>query len=154
MNISTLHSRKPALAVALGALVLFGAAVSMPAKAGADIGVSIGISQPGVYGRVDIGRFPQPQVVVQQPVYVYRPAPVLQPVMRPVVQPVYMWVPPGHRKHWGKHCAKYGACGAPVYFVQDRWYHEHVAPQPYARYEGRDRDHGRGHGRGHGHDRD
>ena len=33
-------------------------------------GVSVQISQPGVYGRIDIGRFPQPQVVVAAPVIV------------------------------------------------------------------------------------
>ena len=40
-----------------------------PAEKGPDIGVSISISQPGVYGRIDIGRFPQPAVVVQQYVH-------------------------------------------------------------------------------------
>lgn len=140
---------------------------SGPARA-ADVGVSIGISQPGVYGRIDIGRFPSPAVVVAQPVWVVRPP---QPV-----QPVYLWVPPGHRQHWSRHCHAYGACGVPVYFVRDDWYRGHVmadqrgwAP-PQAR--GRDRDdwrdgpgrggpwrdddrrgggEGRGHGHGHGH---
>lgn len=104
-----------------------------PAQA-ADVGVSITIAQPGVYGRIDIGRYPAPVLVAPQPVYVARPVPVMPP-------PVYMWVPPGHQKNWRKHCARYGACGVPVYFVQDRWYHDHV-------------DRGRGHGRGRGHDRD
>ena len=60
-----------------------------------------------------------------------------------------MWVPPGHRKNWRRHCGAYNACGVPVYFVQDRWYNDNVHPH------GRDRDHdrdegpGRGHGRGH-----
>jgi hypothetical protein len=83
-----------------------------PAWAGPDVGVSVEISQPGVYGRVDIGRFPQPQVVLAQPVIIARPR------MRP--EPVYMWVPPGHRKHWSRYCGRYQACGVPVYFVQDR----------------------------------
>lgn len=83
-----------------------------------DIGVSIGISQPGVYGRIDIGRFPQPAVVVSQPVYV-----VKQPRR---VEPVYLWVPPGHQKNWRKHCHRYQACGVPVYFVRDDWYERHV----------------------------
>ena len=47
----------------------------------ADVGVSISVSQPGVYGRVDIGRFPQPQVVVAQPVIVQRPVVVQQQVV-------------------------------------------------------------------------
>ncbi|MBI5260012.1 MAG: hypothetical protein HY855_26165 [Burkholderiales bacterium] len=105
------------------ALALAGA--SVPGLA-ADVGVSIGISQPGVYGRIDIGRFPPPVLVAPQPVWVA--APRVRPPHAP--EPVYMWVPPGHRKHWHKHCAKYGACGAPVYFVEDRWYHQHVAPAP------------------------
>lgn len=112
---------------------------ALPAQA-ADVGVSIGISQPGVYGRIDIGRFPQPQVVVAQPVIVHRPVAVVQPV-----EPVYLWVPPGHRKNWRKHCRDYGACGVPVYFVQDRWYGEHVRPHEHDR---------RGHGKGHGKGRD
>ena len=62
------------------------------AAAGAtDVGVSVQVSQPGVYGRIDIGRFPQPQVIVAQPVVVTRPTVV---VAQPV-QPVYLWVPPG-----------------------------------------------------------
>jgi hypothetical protein len=96
------------------------ATLSLPAAA-VDVGVSIGISQPGVYGRIDIGQFPQPQVVVTRPVLVSPPRVV---VAQP--QPVYMWVPPGQRKNWRAHCAHYGACGVPVYFVQDGWYQDHV----------------------------
>ena len=40
--------------------------------------------------------------------------------------PQGLWVPPGHRRDWRHHCRQYGACGAPVYFVQDGWYREHV----------------------------
>jgi hypothetical protein len=119
------------------------------AHAAADVGVSVQISQPGVYGRVDIGRFPQPQVIVQQPVIIAAPRVVaVQP------QPVYLWVPPGHQKKWGKHCHRYNACGVPVYFVEDRWYREHVyaAPGYESRGRGYDGHPGRGHGRGH--DRD
>jgi len=104
-----------------------------------DVGVSVQISQPGVYGRVDIGRFPQPQVIVQQPVVIVpQPVVVAQPV-----QPVYMWVPPGHRKHWSKHCHEYNACGAPVYFVRHDWYRDHVMVA-----SGSDHGHGNGHGKG------
>ncbi len=130
-----------------------------PTLAGAsdiDVGVSIGISQPGVYGRIDIGRFPQPQLVVAQPIYVERPARMVR-----APEPVYMWVPPGHRKNWKKHCREYGACGAPVYFVRDDWYEQKV------RHGGRgpdhddrgghgkdkDKDKGQGHGQGHGKDK-
>ncbi len=96
-----------------------------PAMA-ADVGVSVQISQPGVYGRVDIGRFPGPTVVVQQPVIVHRAPPPPRYVRVRPVEPVYMWVPPGHQKKWAKHCRSYGACGVPVVFVQDRWYRDHV----------------------------
>ena len=116
----------------------------------ADVGVSISVSQPGVYGRVDIGRFPQPQVVVAQPVIIRRPVVVQQPqvvVMQP--EPVYMWVPPGHRKNWRRHCGQYNACGVPVYFVQDRWYDQNVRQHGHDR----DRDEGPGRGHGRGHDR-
>lgn len=110
----------------IGMATLAAAALSGVSTAqAADIGVSVSISQPGVYGRVDIGRFPQPTVIVQQPVVVYRAARVREPV--------YMWVPPGHRKNWSKHCNKYGACGAPVYFVSDGWYEQNVRRGPNRR---------------------
>lgn len=122
------------------ALAAFFPALTPAHAADVDVGVSIGISQPGVYGRIDIGRFPQPQVIVAQPVYVQRPARV---VAQP--EPVYMWVPPGHRKNWKKHCREYGACGAPVYFVRDDWYDQKV------RHGGHDRDDRDDHGGGKGH---
>ena len=37
--------------------------------------------------------------------------------------------PPGHEKHWNKHCHEYGACGRPVYFVRDGWYNDVYAPR-------------------------
>lgn len=91
-----------------------------PAARATDVGVSIAISQPGVYGRIDIGSFPQPVVIVPQPVIIQRP------VVVQTVAPVYMWVPPGHRKKWSKHCAAYNACGVPVYFVDNAWYQDNV----------------------------
>ena len=105
--------------------------------AAADVGVSVHISQPGVYGRVDIGRFPQPQVVLAQPVIIMRPVVVHQ---APPPQPVYMWVPPGHRQNWRKHCGQYRACGVPVYFVQDQWYGEHVQGKYKDKGKGKDKD--------------
>jgi hypothetical protein len=115
-----------------------------------DVGVSVQVSQPGVYGRIDIGRFPQPQVIVQQPVIVAAPPPVV--VAQPV-QPVYMYVPPGHRKKWHKHCHAYNACGVPVYFVRHDWYGQHVMVAANDRRDhGRsdDRGRGKGHGKGRG----
>ena len=110
------HRALWAASAALGGL----GALAAPAAA-ADVGVSVQINQPGVYGRVDIGRYPRPALVLQQPVWVHRPVVVAAPV-----QPVYLWAPPGHRRHWQRHCAQYQACGVPVYFVQDRWHGEHV----------------------------
>src|SRR5262250_1828501 len=103
-------------------LAVLAAAAAAPALA-ADVGVSVTISQPGVYGRVDIGRFPQPQVIVPQPVLITPPARVV--AVQPV-QPVYMWVPYGHRKNWSHHCHEYNACGVPVYFVRHDWYEREV----------------------------
>jgi len=119
-------------------LVLAAAALSAPALAGTDVGVSVGINQPGFYGRIDIGSVIAPPVLVYpQPVVIARPAAVV------VQQPIYLRVPPGHAKHWRKHCGYYGACARPVYFVQEGWYHKHYAVR-----------HHYGHGKGKGHDRD
>jgi hypothetical protein len=94
------------------------AAFAAPGFAQPNVGVSVGIHQPGVYGRIEIGNvpppviYPQPVVILPTPVAVYQ-------------RPIYLYVPPGHQKHWGKHCARYNACGQPVYFVQERWVEEH-----------------------------
>jgi hypothetical protein len=88
----------------------------------ADVRVSVSVGQPGFYGRIDIGNFPQPEVIYARPV-------VIQPAPAGVVyQPIYVHVPPGHEKHWSKHCAKYNACGRPVYFVRDKWYNKTYVP--------------------------
>ena len=131
------------------------AAVASPVLA-ADVGVSINVGEPGFYGRIDIGDFPQPQVIYQQPIIIHRPP---APMM---VAPIYLRVPPGYEKHWGRHCHEYDACGKPVYFVRDKWYNDVYAPR-YREHRGyrderRDeRGEKRGHGRGGdgppGHDR-
>ena len=100
--------------VAAPALIL-GVLFSGPASAQTNVGVSIDINRPGVYGRVNIGNYPQPVLVSPQPVII-----VQQPVAV-VRQPIYLYVPPGHQKNWGKHCGRYNACGQPVYFVQEQW---------------------------------
>ncbi|PXW92266.1 hypothetical protein C7444_12721 [Sphaerotilus hippei] len=96
------------------------ALVAPAAQANPSVGVTVEISQPGVYGRVDIGRFPDPGVIVARPVVIQQPPRAYAP------EPVYLWVPPGHRRQWSRHCQRYGACNVPVYFVQDRWYNDHV----------------------------
>ena len=81
---------------------------------------------------------------------------VIQPVRVGVVQqPVYLHVPPGHEKKWGKHCHKYNACGQPVYFVRDNWYNEVYVPH-YREGHGGDHNHGndKGHGKGKDHKHD
>jgi hypothetical protein len=102
--------------VAMAMLVCAAATGSVMAQT--SVGVSIGINQPGVYGRINIGNYPQPVLVSPQPVIIV-PAPVA--VQR---QPIYLYVPPGHQRNWGKHCARYNACGQPVYFVQEQWVRE------------------------------
>jgi hypothetical protein len=72
--------------------------------------------RPGIYGRVDIGGAPPPLLVYPEPVVVVRQPQSVQ------VQPIYLHVPPGHAKHWSKHCHEYNACGSPVYFVKSAEY--------------------------------
>ena len=132
-----------AIALTLGALA--------PALAQTSVGVSIGINQPGVYGRIDIGNFPQPQLVYAQPVIITRPVRYVQQ------QPIYLYVPPGHQKNWSKHCGRYNACGQPVYFVKEQWVRERYEERRHHDDDrrghddrgdrGRDHDNGRGHGK-------
>ena len=131
---------------------VFAAAVAIPALA--DVGVSVSVGQPGFYGRIDIGGLPPPRLLYAQPI-------VVQPVAPGVVMPapIYLRVPPGHAKHWRKHCAKYNACGQPVYFVQESWGRDHYRRDGYDRDDRGGRpvpqdNPGRGRGRGHGHGRD
>jgi hypothetical protein len=102
------------------AAVVVAATLSTPALA-ADVGVSVSIGQPGFYGRLDIGGYPQPQVIYGQPRVIQRGYESREPI--------YMRVPPGHAKNWRKHCRKYNACNERVYFVQDNWYNHEYAPR-------------------------
>ena len=155
----------------LVAVTIAAAALSTPATAQ----VSINIGQPGFYGRLDIGGFPPPPLLFPQPMMIHR-----APVGRP---PLYLRVPPGHARHWGKHCHRYRACGERVFFVQDDWYQQEYAPRyqerhshrrdygrdsyregyrdghrdddrGYDRRDYREEERGRGRGRGHGHGHD
>jgi len=138
---------KKLLTLALAACAL------APAFAQTSVGVSIGINQPGVYGRIDIGNYPQPRLYYPQPVII-APGPVAV-----YQQPIYLYVPPGHQKNWGKHCARYNACAQPVYFVQEDWVRERYDER--RGYDNRrddrrddrgdyrqDRGHDKGHGKG------
>ncbi len=120
-------------------VLLFAAAAVSSAGAATNVGVSIDINQPGAYGRIHIGNVAPPMVVYPQPVI------ITQTPMAVQQQPIYLYVPPGHQKHWAKHCARYNACGQPVYFVQERWVRERY--QQHQRDAQRDRrEHERGHG--------
>jgi hypothetical protein len=83
--------------------------------ANAQVGVSIGIHQPGLFGRINIGDAPRPEVVYAQPVVI---APQQYVERR---QPIYLYVPPEHQRNWGRYCGAYSACGQPVYFVREQW---------------------------------
>lgn len=99
---------------------------------------------PGVYGQVVLGNQPPPPVLYQQPMIV-QPAPVV--IGAPPMEPIYLHVPPGHAKHWRKHCQEYHACNRPVYFVRSAEY------EPGFDRDRWEREHGHGHGHGH-HDED
>lgn len=101
------------------------AALSAPSLA-ADVGISLSIGQPDFYGHLDIGDFPQPQLIYQQPRVMYRSA-----MHRP---PIYLHVPPGHAKNWRRHCRQYNACNERVYFVQDTWYSQEYVPRYLERH--------------------
>jgi hypothetical protein len=130
--------------------ILFAAAaatICAPTFAQTNVGVSVSVNQPGVYGRIDIGNVPTP------PVLVYRQPVVIAPPQHVVVQqqPIYLHVPPGHAKNWGKHCGKYNACGQPVYFVQENWYQQQYVPAQQHQHDDDKHDkHDKGHGKGHG----
>ena len=124
----------------------------------AQVGVSINVRQPGVYGRIDIGGLPPPALVLPQPVLIAPPPVVVQRA------PIYLYVPPYQQQNWRRYCGRYGACGQPVYFVQDRWvrdrWAEHHPGWDRGRHRGWDRHddrgprgNGHGHGRGPDHDR-
>jgi hypothetical protein len=124
--------------------VLVVATFAAPAFA-ADVGVSVSVSQPGFYGQINIGNLPPPQVIFAQPV-------ILQRVPQYVSVPaIYMHVPPGHEKHWSKHCAEYNACGRPVYFVRNDWYETVYVPRSRVASDDdrEDGNHDEGHGHGH-----
>ena len=93
--------------------------LSLPAAFAGDVDIRViaaGEIAPGVYGRVEFGTAAPPPLVYAEPIVIVRPAPAV------VVQPVYLHVPPGHAKNWGKHCRRYNACSQPVYFVRSSEY--------------------------------
>jgi len=134
----------------LSSIVLLQAAPSVMAG---DLGINVILSgevSPGVYGQVELGNAPRPALVYERPRIIT--------VDRRYVhaQPVYLHVPPGHAKHWDKHCREYHACGREVYFVRSREYepdYHRDERVDHDSYHEDDRDHGDhdNHGNGHGH---
>jgi len=132
------------------------------AQAQVSVGASVNINVPGVYGRVDIGA-PAAGVAFVAPPVVYAQPVVIAPSRVAIHQrPIYLYVPEAHQRDWAHHCAAYGACGQPVYFVREQWVHDrYVEHYPHDhRYDHWDREHGYGPGpqhgpeRGHEHDHD
>ena len=113
----------------LASALLAGCAVAAQAQTS----VSIGINQPGVYGRITIGDVPPPALVLPQPVIIER-----QPV---VVQraPIYLYVPPAHQQDWRRYCGRYSACNQPVYFVREEYVRERWAKEHPGRHLGHDK---------------
>ena len=98
------------------ALMIAAIALSVAASA-ADVDIRIILPAdiaPGIYGRVDLGAAPPPPLLYEKPVIIRR--------AKAPPPPVYLHVPPGHAKNWSKHCARYNACGQPVYFVKSAEY--------------------------------
>jgi hypothetical protein len=91
-----------------------------------DVSVAVNLNTPGLYGQLTIGGdVPRPDLIMPRAVIA---VPSREFVATPP-PPLYLHVPPGHEKHWARHCAEYNACGRPVYFVSDRWYHDVYTPR-------------------------
>ena len=122
------------------------AVAAFAAPAAAQVSATIGINQPGVYGRIRIGDVPPPALYRPEPVIIARPRVVVEQ------QPVYLYVPSVQQQNWRRYCGQYRACGQPVYFVRDEWVrerYEHEHPGwDRGRHRGWDRHDDRGHGRG------
>jgi hypothetical protein len=85
--------------------------------------------------------YAQPMIIAPTPVAIHQ-------------RPIYLYVPEAHQRDWRHHCAAYGACGQPVYFVREQWVHDrYVQHYPHDhRFDHDDRE--RGHGRGHDRDQE
>lgn len=70
--------------------VLMGLAAYGPPVFAADVGVSIGVGEPGFYGRIDIGGYPRPRVYYAEPRFIERGA--------RYQEPVFLHVRPGHAR--------------------------------------------------------
>ena len=91
---------------------------SLSARAGTPI-INLNVGgeiSPGVYGQVQFGNAPPPQVINVQPM-------MIVPRRRgEVVEPLYLHIPPNQARHWARYCHRYDACNRPVYFVKEGRY--------------------------------
>lgn len=116
-----------------------------------DLGISVILEKevaPGVYGRVEIGNDSRPNVYYRDPMLIVTDSRYARS------RPVYLHVPPGHAKNWGKHCSKYHACDRPVYFVRSAEYDEHYhedQERHHDRHDHPSKGKGQGNGKGKGH---
>ncbi len=96
------------------------ALLSLHSVASPQVGVSVHLNQPGLYGRVDVGNIPAPPALLYP-----RPLLIAHPSAMVERHPIYLHVPRHHARHWRRHCGYYRACGQPVYFVREDWYRRH-----------------------------
>ena len=137
-------------------ILAFALVAGIAGSALAQTSVSIGINQPGAYGRISIGDVPRPALYYPEPVIITPPPVVVER------RPIYLYVPPAHQQNWRRYCGQYHACGQPVYFVREDWVreryeHEHPGWND-GRHRGWDKNDGHdGHGdhddHGHGNDK-
>lgn len=129
-------------------LLSLSALPGLPAMAD-DLGINVileGEVAPGVYGRVELGNDSHPDIYYREPMIIVSDSKYARS------RPVYLHVPPGHAKNWGKHCSKYRACDRPVYFVRSAEYDEHYSDDhghDEHKHEKNDRP-GKGKGQGNG----
>ena len=164
-----MHVKTSRLIIRIAAAVTASLVCQTMAFAG-DVSVSVNLNAPGLYGQITLGGdVPAPDLILPRPVVAIPPREV---VISPP-PPLYLHVPPGHERHWAQHCREYNACGRPVYFVSDRWYHDVYTPRhqfhEHERQERREehyrdeherheremqREHGHDHDHDHGRERD
>ena len=143
MRVKIFHS---AMAVTIAMLSIFVHVTSLAATPYANATVE-GALSPGVYGRIEIGNAPPPPLIYAQPLIIQRvPINVQQ-------QPLYLHVPPGHAKKWSKHCARYNACGQPVYFVRVQGDEDYERGKYKDYHQGKDKDKDKGNRKGRDKDR-
>jgi len=117
------------------------ATILAPPVLAADVGVSVSVGQPGFFGRLDVGGYPQPEVYYRRPVVIER--------VEDSREPIYMRVPQDHAQHWKRHCGEYSACGERVLFVRDGWYNQQYAPHYQEQHRDKHDEHRDGHGNDH-----